>query len=65
MFIFFIWLSYSHISYSLCNFWEAIVKNKGCFLLSRISVQWLRTPRLPKMAFLHWLGISLLQHCKC
>ena len=30
----YIWLSYTHIFSSLCNFWEAIVKNKRCFLLT-------------------------------
>jgi len=27
-------LSHTHISYSLCKFWEAIMKNDGCFLLT-------------------------------
>ena len=29
-----IWFSHTHVTYSLCNFYGAIIKNNGCFLLT-------------------------------
>ena len=29
-----IWLSHTHISYAICNFYGDIINHKGCFLLT-------------------------------
>jgi len=29
-----IWFSYTRISYSICNFYGAIINHKGCFLFT-------------------------------